>query len=165
MVTLLLLSASCVLSPPIEPRSVEVNQPPYISPDFILPAEEVVRVDFIPEEGAITLTARQFFDPNNEVELYYAWVAEGGWLIESSKVGPTDGSDLYQGLFYRFGGVEYRFDPCGPNVLGKESETIWIFVSDRPWKRVSNSGVEPESGGFVDSRAWVFQFKPGLCIN
>lgn len=157
------LSTGCFFSPPIESTPAEINQPPFIDPDRLLPGEEVITVTSSRE---IVLEATQLFDPNQESFLFYAWIAEGGWLSQNARTPfAADQGELYRGLYYRYDGVSLAFNPCNPNVRDKASETIFLYVSDRSFVEVTNTSVTPEDGAYLDIWAWVFQIQPGVCAE
>ncbi|MFU8802771.1 MAG: hypothetical protein ACNA8W_03080 [Bradymonadaceae bacterium] len=160
---LLLWLPGCFVSPPIEPLDPELNYPPYIDPVFVRPTQEVIRVD-TPEIQR--LSVETFLDPNREDVLYYAWIGERLGLIEQSGVGPSpDQTELFKGIFYQFGRSEVEIDPCAPELRDVESETIWIYVADRRFVRITGDGVEVEEGGFMDAHAWLLKFGPRLCFQ
>lgn len=155
--------SGCLMSPPIEPVPPEINQPPYIDPDRILPGEEIITVTSGEE---ITLEASQLFDPNAEPFLFYAWIAEGGWLAQNARTSlSADQGDLHRDLYYRFDGISLQFNPCNPNVRDKSSETIFLYVSDRSFVEVTNTTVTLEEGAYLEVWAWVFQIQPGACTQ
>lgn len=157
------VSSGCFFSPPIEATPAEINQPPFIDPDRLLPGEEVITVT---SGGEIVLEATQLFDPNPEPFLFYAWIAEGGWLSQNARTPfSADQGELYRGLYHRFDGVSFAFNPCNPNVRDKTSETIFLYVSDRSFVEVTNTSVTPEEGAYLDIWAWVFQIQPGVCAE
>lgn len=163
------LLGACLLTPPIEPMEPEMNYPPYIDPDFVRPDRDVIRVERQP--GAtnvppIRVSVETLLDPNPENVLYYAWIGRQLGLIEQAQISRNlEQSSPYNGIFYQFGRVELELDPCIDRLRGIDSETIWIFVADRRFTRVTADGVEVEAGGFVDAHAWLFEFEAGLCSN
>jgi len=163
MVFCTILTSACLISPPIEPVPPEINQPPYIDPDRVLPGEEIISVT---SSSEIILEASQLFDPNPEPFLFYAWIAEGGWLSQNARTPlSADQGELHRDLYYRFDGISLAFNPCNPNVRDKSSETIFLYVSDRSFVEVTNTTVTTEPGSFLDVWAWVFQIQPGACAQ
>lgn len=153
--------AGCFVSPPIEPLQLEPNYPPYIDPIFVRPTREVIRVD---TPDLQRLSIETFLDPNDEDVLYYAWIGEKLGLIEQFEVGRRlDQSELFKGIFYQFGRVEIEIDPCSERLRDAESETIWIYVADRRFVRITANGVEVEDGGYMDAHVWLLKFGPRLC--
>lgn len=160
LATTTLVLAGCFMSPPIHPMEPEMNHPPYIDPDFVRPRRELVRVESIP----VRLSVEAILDPNEEDVLYYAWIGKNSGLIEQAQVWPNlEQSSLYKGIFYQFGRVELEIDPCSERLRGVDTETIWIYVADRRFTRVSGEGVEVDTGGYVESHSWVLEFRTGLC--
>lgn len=156
-------TSACLLSPPIEPEPPEINQPPFVDPDRLLPGEEIITVT---SSSEIILEASQLFDPNPEPFLFYAWIAEGGWLSQNARTPlSADQGELHRDVYYRFDGISLAFNPCNPNVRDKTSETIFLYVSDRSFVEVTNTTVTTEPGAFLDVWAWVFQIQPGACTQ
>ncbi len=152
---------ACVASPPIEAEPPDINLPPLIDPDRILPSSAIIAVT---SSNEIVLEASQLFDPNPEPLLFYAWIADGGWLSQNARVQlSVDQEDLYRDIYYRFDGVQYAFNPCNPNVRDKRTETIFLYVSDRSFLEVTNTSVTPDEDGYLEVWAWVFQIQPGVC--
>ena len=84
---------ACVASPPIEAEPPDINLPPLIDPDRILPSSAIIAVT---SSNEIVLEASQLFDPNPEPLLFYAWIADGGWLSQNARVQlSVDQEDLY----------------------------------------------------------------------
>lgn len=155
------LLGACLMAPPIEAQPPEINLPPFIDPDRVLPSASIITVT---SSNEIVLEASQLFDPNPEPLLFYAWIAEGGWLSQNARVQlSVDQDDLYKDAYYRFDGVQYAFNPCNANVRDKATETIFLYVSDRSFVEVTNTSVTADEGGFLDVWAWVFQIQPGVC--
>ena len=153
--------SGCIIPPPIEAEPPDINLPPYIDPDRLLPNATIITVTTSDE---IVLEASQLFDPNPEAQLSYAWLAEGGWLsLNARSQLAADQDELYKDIYYRFDGVQYAFNPCNPSVRDKRSETIFLYVSDRPFIQVTNTSVTSDENGFLDVWAWVFQLQPGIC--
>lgn len=161
--------SACLLTPPIEPVEPELNYPPYIDPDFVRPDRDVVRVERPPGTlgvPPIRVSVETLLDPNPENTLYYAWIGRRLGLIEQARVSRnTEQTSLYNDIFYQFGRVDLELDPCNERLRGTDSETIWIFVSDRRFTRVTSDGVQVELGGFIDAHSWIFEFEAGLCSN
>ncbi len=156
-----MILSSCVAAPPIEAEPPDINLPPLIDPDRILPSSAIIAVT---SSNEIVLEASQLFDPNPEPQLFYAWIADGGWLSQNARVQlSVDQEDLYRDIYYRFDGVQYAFNPCNPNVRDKKSETIFLYVSDRSFLEVTNTSVTPDEDGYLEVWAWVFQIQPGVC--
>lgn len=161
MLAVLPTLGACLIAPPIEPEPPSINLPPLIDPDRVLPSASIVTVT---SSNEIVLEASQLFDPNPEPLLFYAWIAEGGWLSQNARVQlSVDQDDLYKDAYYRFDGVQYAFNPCNANVRDKATETIFLYVSDRSFVEVTNTSVTADDEGFLDVWAWVFQIQPGVC--
>lgn len=151
----------CVATPPIEAEPPDINLPPFIDPDRALPTSSIVTVT---SSNDIVLEVSQLFDPNPEEKLFYAWIAEGGWISQIGNTPlSTDQIGLYKDAYYRFDGVQYAFNPCNADVRDKRSETIFLYVSDRPFITVTNTTLTPDPAGFLDAWSWVFQIQPGVC--
>jgi hypothetical protein len=159
----LVTGTGCIVSPPISPMEAEPNYPPYIDPVFVRPTREVIRVD-TPEIQRFSVET--LLDPNDEDVLYYAWIGEKLGLIEQYEVARRpEQTELFKGIFYQYGRVEIEIDPCAERLRDADSETIWVYVADRRFVRLTATGVEVEEGGFMDAHVWLMKFGPRLCTR
>lgn len=149
-----MLSAGCVISPPISPEPQERNLPPYL--DFMDPELPQFTVD---SPAPIEFSLRAF-DPNREESLYWVRVGEETFP-DQGEIFRLPGESLQDGVFYRFEPIEFEIEHCEGDLAGVSRETIWVYVSDRPLN-ISNRTVIPE-GEYLESHAWVIDIFPGAC--
>lgn len=137
-----------------------MNLAPHIADEFLTPAEDVLRVE---SPDPLVLGAESLLDPNPEDALYYAFIGEHSGIIEqaTSSRHPTD--ELYRDALYLFDRVDVEIDPCSERLRGRDNELIRLFVSDRPFHRVTESGAEPDDDGFITSHRWLLRFRSQLC--
>ena len=57
-----------------------------------------------------------------------------------------------------FEGAEQTIDPCDPRLAGVDHETIWFYVSDRPWGETGQSGVFEQQDEYKVAYAWALEF-------
>ena len=152
---------ACLVAPPIEPEPPDINKPPFVDPDRVQPELSVVTVTTADE---INVQATELYDPNPEESLSWVFLSEKSGVLRSSRSQPAlDQEDLYLGIFYRFEGASYLFNPCNQDVRGEPTETIFLYVSDRPFQDITDNEVVVEEGAFLDAWGWVFQIPPGVC--
>lgn len=152
---------ACLLAPPIEPEPPETNRSPFIDPDRILPADPFTVVT---DSSQISVGATLLFDPNVETALYYAFVGQrGGQLKNSQSSLAVDQSELHRGLYVQYEGAEFIFNPCSAATRDAESETIFLYVSDRPFLEITPNQVTPAPDAFLVSQAWVFEITERAC--
>ena len=158
MAIVLACAPACIISPPIEPEAPEANKPPFIAePD---PENPLVVLD---TESAVTLSAR-LFDQNDEPQLYVAWITERSNQVLETVAVPTTDAELYQGLFHPFETVSFPLLTCEEPLRNATSETVFLFVADRPLNVSSNAEVTTvDDGGFIDTYAWSIDLRPGRC--
>lgn len=156
---LLFFTVGC-LGPAITEEAPERNLPPYIAPDFLTPAEDILRIE---SADQVVLGAETLLDPNPEERLFYAFIGERSGLIEQASTPRQATDELYDGTFYFFDPVQTEIDPCNERVRTHDDETIRLFVADRPFSRVTASGVEVEDGGYVTVHRWTLRFRSQLC--
>ena len=154
-----LWSAGC-MSPTLEEDPSDVNQPPHIAAEFLTPAEDVIHVE---SPDVVSLAVESLLDPNAEQALYYAFIGERSGLIEQAAASPQPTNERYRGLFYLFDRAAVQVDPCGERLRGHDGELIRLFVTDRPFQRVTDRGVEIDDEGYLDSHRWLLRFRPQLC--
>lgn len=152
--------SACIITPPIEPEPPDINQPPYIEPDRVRPQESIIAIT---DGNEIELQVTELFDPNLEESLHYALVGEKNGLVRIGLSGLSlDQDELYRGVFYRYEGVSYLLNPCSIALRGESTETIFLYVSDRPIE-INDSDITIAEGAFLDVWAWVFQLQAGIC--
>lgn len=156
---LLLLTAGC-LGAPVEEEPPEVNLPPYISPDFVHPEREVL---WIESNDSVALAVETLLDPNGEERLFFAVIGERSGLIEQATAAPQPAGGLYRDAFYKFDGVEITVDPCAERLRGHSDELIRLFVSDRPFARVTEAEVEVDDDGYITTHRWLLRFNDQIC--
>lgn len=149
------LCSSCIFPPEITPEPPEVNYPPYIDRDFVLPQEEIVLFE---TTAAKELRVTKLLDPNAETELYYAWFGRNLGLITESSVQPTLDTELVRGVYHPFEGTSIQVDPCDTRLIGVEREVIWLYVSDRDWAQTGSSGVFEQENQYKVAHTWVLEF-------
>lgn len=145
----------CIVPPPIEPELPEINRPPRIdstSPNVL---------QTISENTPISISARPL-DPNDEKQLYYAWIGKNSDRTLAT-VGRTSDNERVDGIFFVYETIELELDPCGRDLRGESNETIWLYLSDRPLSVRSDTDVRTEEGGFIESHSWTFDIRPGVC--
>jgi hypothetical protein len=154
----LMCLAGCVVPPPIEPEPPQNNFPPFI--DSVEPATPVTQVT----SSVISLSVR-LFDPNRETQgLTVAWFGEKSDLIKSGNFPLQPTEDLDRGIFYEFGQASHDLSTCGSDLRFEDTETIWVYVSDRRLVFPGDNTVEPEGeDGFVESHSWLLQLDPNRC--
>ncbi len=157
---LLLFSTVGCLGPAITEEAPERNLPPYIAPDFLTPGEDILRIE---STDQVVLGAETLLDPNPEDRLFYAFIGERSGLIEQASTPRQATDELHDGTFYFFDPVQTEIDPCNERVRTHDDETIRLFVADRPFSRVTSSGVEVEDGGYVTVHRWTLRFRSQLC--
>lgn len=159
---ILCLGPGCILPPEITPEPVEINYPPYIDRDFIIPQEEVVLFENrAPKELRVT----KLLDPNPEGELYYAWFGRNLGLITESNVLPEPEAQLVRGIYNAFEGTAVSIDPCDARLAGVEREVIWLYVSDRDWEQTGSGGVFEQENQYKVAHTWVLEFNVFCGIN
>lgn len=152
-------TAAC-LSPTLDEESPDVNLPPVIDSNFVTPVEDVVHVE---TSDTVHLAVESLLDPNPEEVLYYAFIGERSGIIEQATATrhPTD--ERYRDAMYLFERIEIEIDPCGERLRDHGDELIRLFVSDRPFQRVTQSAAEPADDGYVASHRWLLRFRQQLC--
>ncbi len=145
----------CIVPPPIEPELAEINRPPRIG----LASPNVIQT--INDPTPLILSA-QPLDPNEETQLYYAWIGQNTDRTLAT-VGRTSDQELVEGLYFVYETVELDINPCGRDLRDQTHETIWLYVSDRPISVRSDIDVRTELGGFLVSHSWTLEIRPGAC--
>jgi hypothetical protein len=159
----LFVVTGCVIPPPII-TVVEEEYPPFISSEFVSPADQIVLAT---TDDPITLSLNALFDQNPEAQLYVAWYSQNDGVISSTTVQletQGDEPDAFN-IFYTYGGVEVEIDPCNPAYANAQSDIVWAYVSDEPWVLLDNAlGVKERPGAFKTSYSWVIEFNV-LCTD
>ncbi len=157
---LLTLFTSACFGAPVEEEPEDVNLPPYIAQQFVDPAEDVVLVE---SDDPLMLSVDVLLDPNEESQLYYAVIGDRSGLVEQATASRTPAQELYRNAFYQFDGVDIEVDPCGERLADHDDEMIRLHVSDRPFERVTEAGVDLQDDAFLQTHQWVLRFQPHLC--
>lgn len=146
---------------PVVPET-PTQHPPYIDPDSVSPSGSRLTV-FPDQAGNARLSVDRLYDPNEEDELYYAWFSDRDRLLREFNVPRTGTATLNGTRYHTYEGVSWSdFDPasrCSDGISA--TETIWLYVSDGPFRRVGNAGVEPGRGSFMVSHSWVVDYECG----
>lgn len=156
------LVSGCV---PVEPEPPEPNRPPHIDSDRVTPAGQVTRLGDA-DDPNIELSVDVLLDPNREDTLYYAWYssAQGAGRFSFSQVSRIGSPSGRNDPFFRFQGVSKTIDAC--DVIGQansqQTETIWLFVTDREFQRLTPDSFRLQEGAYVASWSWVLEYSPGL---
>ena len=137
-----------------------MNLPPHIDQQFLTPAEDVVRVE---TSDPVVLGVESLLDPNPEEGLHYAFIGDRSGIIEQAQASRQPTDDRYQELFFLFDRVEISIDPCAERLRDRDDELIRLFVSDRPFARVTESGAENSEDGHLVSHRWLLRFRPQIC--
>ena len=156
---LLSLVTGC-LGAPVEEEPPDVNLPPYISPEFLTPDREVLWVE---SAEPVELAVETLLDPNPEERLYYVFIGERTGLLEQSNVSAVPTDDLYRDAFYQFDRVAVDVDPCAERLRDHTDELIRLFVSDRPFDRVTEAEVEADDDGFIAAHRWLLRINEQIC--
>lgn len=159
LISLAANSTAC-LGAPVEEEPKEVNLPHHISPSFISPEREVL---FVESSDEFTIAVDQLFDPNDEEQLYYAVIGERSGLIEQATAAPYPTGGLYREAFKKFTGLEFTIDPCAQRLRDHSDEFIRLYVSDRPFQRVTEAVVEADDEGFLTTHRWLLRFNDQIC--
>ena len=147
----------CLLAPPVEIEAAQENLPPYIDYSETFPAQEVVFAD---DTDTIELSAGGLFDPNPEPELFYVWYS----ATRSEVLDSTNTVLIERGeLFSQYAPVSISINPCARDLQGRQSESIWLYLTDRRWERVGSAGVVPAPGAFLTARAWTLDLSFVVC--
>ena len=158
-ILLVICGASC-LSPSLEEEPSDVNLPPHIAEEFVNPSEDVVLVE---SRDPVVLAVEALLDPNPEPALHYAFIGDRSGLFEQSNVSRQPVDERYEDVFYLFDRVEVSVDPCSQRLRDHDHELIRLYISDRPFHRVTESGVEAQPDGYVTSHRWLLRFRSQLC--
>lgn len=157
-------TTGCILAPPIELEEPFENYPPFIHEDRVSP--DTTRV-VASGDTPITLSVDTLYDPDNETELEYAWYSTTLGTLSTGKalLSPQGTEELSYGIFYAYDGPTFIFSPCQPALQGRQSETIWLYVTDGEWEFTNNEGVQidQDQGGFVTSWSWVVDLRDVTC--
>lgn len=156
----LLVGVTGCFGAPLEEETSEMNTPPYIAAELTDPAGDVVRVE---SDAPLVLSVDALLDPDPEDQLFYAVVGEHSGLIEqaTSPRLPTD--ELYRGRFYQFEGVDIDIDPCSDRLRDHDDELVRLYVTDRPFDRVTAAQVDVHEQGYLQTHRWLLRFRPDLC--
>lgn len=166
-VALASLQAGCILAPPIETEPQPRNHPPHIWRESVRPQDEII---FASGANDIELAVDAVFDQDEEEVLDFAWYIPTLGRIETGKldlvgsveeIEGTDESEL--GIFYQYEETSYTISPCDSELSGRQSVTVWFYVSDRNWEGTSSTGVTTAPGAFLTSWAWVIDLSNATC--
>ena len=149
---------------PVEPEPPEPNRAPYIPPDRVRPDRRLVDVDTL-NGGVVELEVTELLDPNDENQLFYAWIGDQRGIQRVGNVDSVDTTRINGDSYHTFQAVNLRINPCDVVGTGTRHETIWLYVSDRRFEDVSNDRAVPRTGAFVVSRTWVLAYAPQICTD
>lgn len=156
---LLSWTAGC-FGAPVQEEPQEVELPPYIAADFVTPGEDIVLVE---SDSPVELSVETLLDPNSSDDLHYVFIGDRSGVIEQATATPKPTNDLYRDRFYQFDRAEITVDPCSERLRDHDDELVRIFVTDRPFERVSDSGVDRRDDAFLVSHRWLLRFRTQLC--
>ena len=156
------VAQGCLLGPPVEVEPPRENRPPYVDRDGVLPPDEIV---FAGNAAEIRLSLDRIYDPDGEQVLYYAWYSPArSELLSSNRLGRvSSASEAYGALFAQYEPVSYSVNPCVAALRGRQTETIWFYLTDRPWQRIGSAGLVAEEGAFLTSWVWVIDLSLVTC--
>ena len=154
-----LLAVSC-FGAPVQEEAPEVELPPYIAADFITPDQDVVLVE---SDAPVELSVETLLDPNPGHDLHFVFIGERSGVIEQATASRKPTSDLYRDLFYQFDRAEITVDPCSERLRDHDDELIRLYVTDRPFERLSDGGVDVSDDAFLVSHRWLLRFREQLC--
>ena len=157
-------AVSCLVSPPLGLEDPLENHPPFLDEAIVSPPATTIVAS---SEGSVLLQADVLYDQDDEDELYYAWYSGTLGTITTGTLRrrPTEGGALVYGIFYAFEGTTYNFQPCQAALRGRQSETLWLYVTDRQWESTDSSGVElaRDQGALLTSWSWVIDLGDVVC--
>lgn len=159
-ILLVTIAATGCFEGPIEEAPPDVNLPPHISEEFTVPSDDVVQVE---TEDAVELGADALLDPDAEQQLHYAFIGDRSGLLEMSTATRRPTDERYRDGLVLFDGATVELDPCSPDLIDRDGELVRLFVTDRPFDRITDAGVEPADDAFLTSRRWLLRFRPHLC--
>lgn len=153
---------ACLVSPPLELAEPFENHPPFINAASVSPQATTVVAS---SDSSVTLGVEALYDQDQESELFYAWYSVTLGTITTGTIDPLDDefNTLIDGIFYEYNGTSYELSPCQIALRGRQSETLWLYVTDRQWERTSSSGVEIDDGAFLASWSWVVDLRDVTC--
>ena len=157
---MLLLGVTACFGQPLEEEPADVNQPPHIAEDFVSPEGDVVLVE---SDDEIELSIDTLLDPNPEDALYYAIIGDRTGLIEQATSDRLPTDERFRETFHQFERVDVSIDPCTQRLRDHNHELIRIHVSDRPFDRVTEAGVDIADDGYLQTRRWLLRFPDQLC--
>ncbi len=137
-----------------------VNLPPHIDDSFLEPREDVVRVE---SRETVTLAVSALLDPNPEEQLYYAFIGDRSGLLVQATATAKPEDERHGDIFYYFDRAQVEVDPCSEPLRDRDDELIRLFVSDRPFQRVTTSDVEIDEDAHLVTHRWLLRFGPQLC--
>lgn len=157
---LLVMCVAGCLDTSVEEEPSDVNLPPHIADSFLEPREDVIHVE---TDAPVVLAASTLLDPNAEDELHYAFIGERSGIVVQAAASRQPTDERYRDLFHLFDRAEVEIDPCSPRLRDYDDELIRLFVTDRPFQRVSDTGVDIADEGHLDTHRWLLRFRPQLC--
>ncbi len=138
----------------------EMNFPPHIDDNFLEPREDVIRVE---DDDPVILAASTLLDPNAEEQLHYTFIGERSGILLQAAASRQPKDERYRDLFYLYDRAEVEIDPCKERLRDQDDELIRLFVSDRPFQRVTEVGVEIADDAHLVAHRWLLRFRPQLC--
>lgn len=148
---------------PVEPEPLD-NKPPFIGE--VSPQQAVREVQG--KNLTVQLKGLKLYDQNREESLHVAWFGSNPppgprnrRFINRTTVDRIQQTTLQKGTYYVYEEASEEIEYCGPSQEETSGrETIWMYVSDRPFASLGDD-VEPSRGGFLVSHAWVVDY---LCL-
>ena len=153
----------CIFAPTYDYAPPEENHPPLIHPDQVRPAQQIIVASGADE---IVLSVDRVYDLDDEPELYYIWYSSTlGTVKDSTLARSSDNLAENYGVFYGYDGedADYRVRPCADELRGRQSETVWFYLTDRNWESVSAVEPEYDDGAFLVSWSWVIDLRDVTC--
>ncbi len=159
---LLCLQSACLFAPPLQLEEPFENHPPFIGASNVSPQATTVVAS---ADSSVTMSVETVYDQDQESELFYAWYSVTLGTITTGTLDPLDDefSTRVDGIFYEYNGTSYELSPCQIALRGRQSETLWLYITDRQWERTSSAGVEIDDGAFLASWSWVVDLRDVTC--
>ena len=148
--------SGCLVAPPLSSAPIDQPKPPFFELRDALPADLVI----VAQEDTLTLEVLRTYDPNDEESLYYAFYSPRLGLLDQGSLDPEEGSGpnyvngLYKGVFLPYEGTSATYNPCDTRLEQFESDTVFFYLSDRPWESTGLTGVEPREDARTLTHAW-----------
>jgi hypothetical protein len=159
---LLLLGTGCIIFPEVEGKPEEVNLPPEILLESLVPPDDGKVVDLSPESAPVVFKVGQVLERNTEDTLYV------GWFVDWDR---TKGERPYTGWGFIFEnreivrpGPELELEEFELLLLQDEkNHTLRVVIADRAAEVAEYVEGEPwltfpsDTDGYYDMYSWTFQ--------